>query len=159
MALRRIQDKSRAPSARKISICWIDGYRLTFDKVSRNKGLMSGKCDCERTGATADRVYGVLFEISIGDVDALDMAEGTRDKGYAKRLVTVDTTEGPFEAIAYLAQRKDTTLKPYHWYKRHVLMGAQEHSLPHAYIESLMSFESIDDPDFARAAMEQALWD
>lgn len=55
MLFRRL--KARTPSARLVGVGHVLGYRLVFDKVSKDG---SGKCDIERTGVNADMVYGAL---------------------------------------------------------------------------------------------------
>ena len=63
----------RTPSAAAVGIAYVEGYRLTFDKVSTDG---SGKCDIEATGNAADRVYGVLFRIATAEAADLDDHEG-----------------------------------------------------------------------------------
>jgi len=43
----------------------------------------------------------------------------------------------------------------YHWYKKLVLAGAREHSLPVGYVEAIETVESVNDPDEARCARER----
>ena len=77
----------RTPSAVAVGNAYVEGYRLTFDKVSTDG---SGKCDIEHTGNAADRVWGVLFRIAIAEASDLDDAEGL-GHGYRK---------GEVEAVA-----------------------------------------------------------
>lgn len=154
MALRRLQDPKRAPSAKKVTIGWMDGYRLTFDKVSRDG---SGKCDCEHTGNPADRAYGVVYEIARADESALDQAEGL-NRGYDKQVIEAATDAGSLIAIVYIATRKAPGLKPYDWYKEHVLRGARENGLPVGYVRAIEAVEAMPDPDPRRAAKEMAIW-
>ena len=73
MLTRRLKATDRAPSATLLGIGYVEGRRLTFDKVSKDG---SGKCDAESTGENTDRVYGVIFEIASTEKAALDKAEG-----------------------------------------------------------------------------------
>jgi hypothetical protein len=73
----------RTPSATAVGIAYVEGYRLTFDKVSTDG---SGKCDIEATGNAADRVYGILFRIATGEAADLDAHEGL-GRGYRKAEV------------------------------------------------------------------------
>ena len=71
MLTRRLS--ARTPSAVPPATAYVDGYRLTFDKVSTDG---SGKCDIEATRNAADRVWGVLFRIATAEAADLDDAEG-----------------------------------------------------------------------------------
>ena len=144
---------ARTPSAVWIAVGYVERHRLVFDKVSTG----SGKCDMEYTGVTTDRVYGVVFRISRAEADDLDRAEGV-GHGYKKAEYDVLTDEGFYRAQVYVATSKDPTLRPFHWYKGHVVRGALEHKLPADYIASLSAVESWPDPDDDRAKKEQALW-
>jgi gamma-glutamylcyclotransferase len=152
MLTRRLTAADRAPSAKRVGIGYVEGRRLTFHKVSQDG---SGKCDAEATPKTANRVYGVIFEIASTEEGALDKAEALGN-GYAKVHVLVVTAKGMVEPKAYIATNKDLTLRPYHWYKAIVLAGAVEHGLPKDYVEWLRTFESIEDPDAQRRAANEA---
>ena len=58
----------------------------------------------------------------------------------------------------YYATDIDPSLRPYHWYKRHVLIGARENNLPAEYIEHIEAIEAIDDPDKQRCSREIAIY-
>ncbi len=148
MLSRRLRE--RVPSAQPVAIGFISEHRLSFDKVSRDG---SGKCDAGKTDLQEDRVHGVVYKIDVLDKPALDRAEGLRD-GYAEKCVTVITDGGRLDAVTYYATRKDKSLRPYHWYKRLVVAGAREHSLPPGYIAGIDRVESVKDPDNARCARE-----
>ncbi len=144
---------ARAPSAAVVATGFIEGYRLTFDKVSTDG---SGKCDIESTGNPADRVYGVLFRIASAETGALDAAEGL-GQGYRKGKVQVASAEGKATAVAYFATRKDPARLLYDWYKAFVVQGAIEHALPQAYIEGLRAVRSQTDRNAERRARNEAL--
>ena len=140
MLSRRLRE--RAPSARPVGTGFISEHRLTFDKVSTDG---SGKCDAEKTGLSDDRVYGVVYKMDDSDKPALDHAEGL-GHGYAEKSVTVITDGGLRTASTYYATHKDKSLMPYHWYKKLVLAGAREHSLPVDYVAGIESVESVKTP-------------
>ncbi|WP_235272578.1 MULTISPECIES: gamma-glutamylcyclotransferase [Halomonadaceae] len=48
-------------------------------------------------------------------------------------------------------------MRPYMWYKHHVVAGAREHGLPAAYVRALESIEARTDPDNERHARELVL--
>ncbi|WP_143135453.1 gamma-glutamylcyclotransferase [Burkholderia ubonensis] len=58
----------------------------------------------------------------------------------------------------YIATNKQPGLRPYHWYKQHVLAGAQEAHLPAGYIAAVERVESIEDTDSARVAREGGIY-
>src|SRR5262249_15977161 len=78
----------------------IRGYRLRFHKRS---GDNSGKCNMMYTGCQKDVVYGVVFEISETQQDALDRAEGL-GSGYDIEEVSIRLPDGiEKSACAYVA--------------------------------------------------------
>ena len=132
MSVRRL--RIRVPSARSIGIGTLDDHRLMFRKKSKKD--CSAKCDIAPTGGCT--VLGVLFEIDPGEEKALDGAEGL-DKGYWKKDVDVSDAGGRrVRAFTYYADSKhiQTTLRPYTWYVKHVLVGAEEAGLPAWYRRS-----------------------
>ena len=153
MLTRRLTAADRAPSAKPIGIGYVEGRRLTFDKVSQDG---SGKCDAEATGKETDRVYGVIFEIALTDKATLGKAEGL-GKGYAEERVEVVTVAAKVQLDTYIATKKEPVLRPYHWYKAITVAGAVEHRFPNDYVEWLRAFESIEDPKAERRAKNEAL--
>jgi gamma-glutamylcyclotransferase len=123
----------RTHSATAVGVAYVEGYRLTFDKVSTDG---SGKCDIEATGNAADRVYGVLFGIATAEAADLDAHEGL-GHGYRKGEVQARAASTITRAVAYFATEKEPDRLPYDWYKAFVIEGAIEHQLPAAYIASL----------------------
>ena len=101
-----------------------------------------------------DRVYGVLYEIDDAEKPALDRAEGS-ESGYAEKYLQVMTDIGQVTARAYYATKKNTSLKPYHWYKDLVLAGACDHSLPTNYVEVIERVDSFKDSNSARCVRER----
>jgi len=153
MLTRRLRAPSRAPSAVPEGIGFIEGYRLTFDKVSSDG---SGKCDIEASQNSTDLVHGVLFRIATSEEKALDGAEGLGN-GYRKDKVQVVTANGERTALTYIATKKEPASRPYHWYKALVIAGAVEHGLPALYIEWLRTVDSQPDQKASRRAENEAL--
>jgi len=125
-------------------IARLEGHRLMFHK----KGMdSSGKCDIEYTADSDHCVWGVVFKIPKSEKPVLDKKEGLGG-GYAEKSVHLISRSGePLKAITYFALEIDSGLKPYHWYKEHVLRGAMEHHLPTEYINSLQAVASMADPN------------
>ena len=153
MSTRRL--RQRVPSANRIGRAMLQGHQLKFHKIS-NDG--SAKCDALYTGGPEDTVLGVLFEIPAPDSPILDRVEGL-GFGYERKQVMVELDDGNrFEAFVYYATRINPALKPFDWYKQHVLTGARENNFPETYINALESIESIQDSDIDRHEMEIALY-
>lgn len=71
--------------------------------------------------------------------------------GYAEKEVDIVTEQGVVRALMYYATEKDSSLRPYHWYKAFVVAGAREHGLPEHYLRILETVQSIEDPDSKRS--------
>ncbi len=118
----------------------------------------SAKCDATYLKNSEDVVFGVIYEIHNSEKAKLDKIEG-RGSGYEEKIVKVKTSEGEeIEAITYYATNINPALKPYHWYKEHVLIGARENHLPTAYIQAIELVESILDPKPERHEREMQIY-
>ncbi|OQB75900.1 MAG: hypothetical protein BWX92_02316 [Deltaproteobacteria bacterium ADurb.Bin135] len=153
MLSKRLRAPSRTPSALFLDTGFVEGRKLTFDKLSSDG---SGKCDIESTGNPSDKVYGVLYEIIQSEKTALDKAEGL-GKGYEEQAVAVITPSGPHKAIAYVGTSKKPDLKPFHWYKELVVAGAIEHLLPEEYVQNIRAVESKPDTNTERCREQREL--
>ena len=88
----------------------------------------------------------------------LDGWEGL-NKGYQERTVSVYTPNGEIlEAVMYFATHIGSSLKPYGWYKEHVLRGAREHGLPEKYIAAIQDIKAVPDPDQRRHVKELSIY-
>ena len=139
--------KLRVPSADSFAIGFLKRHSLHWHKRS-NDG--SGKCDAEITTSESDIVWGVLYKIKQSEKRCLDEAEGL-GSGYAEKEVDIVTEQGVVRALMYYATKKDSSLRPYHWYKAFVVAGAREHGLPEHYLRILETVQSIEDPDSKRS--------
>lgn len=147
--------QARLASATRVSVGRLAGHRLVFHKVGDDG---SGKCDAWSTGNPADQVCGVVFDIAEREKGILDRIEGL-GIGYEEEWVALLTPgRGVLEAFTYRATRIDPSLRPYHWYKEHVLAGANENHLPDAYVRTIERVPAIDDPDQVRRAREAEIY-
>ena len=153
MSTARLRD--RMPSCEPLGVAKLSGHSLRFHKRSQDG---SGKCNALATGGD-DAVIGVLFRFDPKERGKLDSAEGA-GKGYEHATVTVINDRGQRrKVLTYLAKQThiDDRLKPYDWYKEHVLAGAEEHGLPPDYVaEFIQPIEAIEDPDQERARRERS---
>lgn len=114
------------------------GYRLVFNKKRTIDN--SGKANVERREGSD--VWGVLYTIPDGDLHTLDEGEG----GYHREQLSVGLPDNTnTDAWVYIATRPthDAGLRPYTWYKRFLVEGAREHSLPPEYIAELKRIEAV----------------
>ena len=154
MSVPRLQ--VRVPSAKSLGVGTLDDHQLMFRKKSKKD--RSAKCDIAPSGGCT--VLGVLFEIDPGEKQALDGAEAL-GKGYKKKCVDVSDAAGRHvRAFTYYADSEhiQTTLRPYTWYVKHVLAGAEEAGLPERYIDNLKRVEAVVDPDPDREKKELAIY-
>jgi hypothetical protein len=139
--------RARVPSCVPVSIARLGGYQLRFHKRSKDG---SAKCDSFHTGAVADEVWGVIFNILQTQKAKLDSAEGL-GAGYNDQEVEVVTTAGEKVKVrTYLADASAITegLPPYTWYKAYVLKGALEYGLPREYISRFIEpVSAVQDPN------------
>ena len=147
--------RGRMPSALALGLASLAGHELRFHKRSTDK---SGKCNAYATGDDDDTVIGVLFKFDPAERAALDKAEGA-GKGYQPTMVTVVNAKGRRrKVLTYLATPDaiDDDLKPYTWYKNHVLIGAREHALPAEYVAACIeAVEADEDPNQGRDRKER----
>jgi len=153
MSRRRLQ--ARVPSARFFAVAGLPGHRLRFHKHAHDG---SAKCDAEETGNPQDRVIGVIYGIADEEKPVLDRHEAL-GFGYEQKMVELETAWGHAQAWMYYATRLTSTLKPYHWYREHVLVGARENGLPIDYIARIEAVKSTNDPNTSRSQRELAIYD
>lgn len=147
---------ARAPGAVKVGSGRLAMHQLRFHKISHRDG--SAKCDAEETGNSEHVVYGVLFQITELEKTRLDRYEGL-GQGYTQKTVEVELLGGNvIHAYLYSATLIDPGLKPYSWYKEHVLRGAREHALPESYIRMIEKITSIPDTDRTRHISELSIY-
>lgn len=152
MSLARL--RARVPGARRVGTYRLQAHELRFHKVGRDG---SGKCDAFHTSDPAQFVIGALFHIDPLEKARLDLVEGV-GAGYDEKQVYLLGSGGEeVGAFTYVATRIDLLLKPYTWYKHHVLTGARESLLPGDYIQAIEQIESIRDRDRKREAAEYAI--
>ena len=153
MSSKRLKD--RVPSACYVTIATLSKHELRFHKKSIDG---SGKCDACETGVDNHKVIGVVFEIDEAEKPELDKKEGLGN-GYDEKTVNLIAQSGEhIKAITYFATNIDNTKKPYHWYKQHVISGAEEFKLPDEYIEIIRNTESITDNKPGRHELELSIY-
>ncbi len=145
----------RVPSAKKVDVGTLEKHELKFHKIGQDG---SAKCDAFETGDPDHELYGVVFLISEQEKPLLDRKEGLGN-GYEQKEVKILLNNGTIiEAFTYYATHINPALKPFEWYKEHVLRGARENDLPVAYIRDIENIDPIRDPDTKRYDDELSIY-
>ena len=153
MSQRRL--KYRTPSVELIGVYLLKQYDLRFHKRSVDG---SGKCDAFFTGDDNDLIWGLVYDIDEEEKLYLDTIEGV-GQGYEIKTLTVqDETGEPLEVFMYVATDIDPSLKPYGWYKIHVLTGALESFFPQSYLEKINEVDAVPDKNKSRELQELAIY-
>jgi gamma-glutamylcyclotransferase len=153
MSIKRLLD--RVPSAKFETVATLQKHDLRFHKISKDG---SGKCNAHLTNNPEHSVIGVVFEMADSEKQDLDRIEGL-GYGYEQKQVALISVSGEsISAMTYYANSIDSELKPYQWYKHHVLIGAEENGLPVEYIEMINSIASVTDPNPQRHEREMAIY-
>jgi hypothetical protein len=146
----RFRDYGVSPEAPGTSAL-LAGYHLLFNKQSTDG---SGKANVEmREGS---HVWGVLYSIPDADLPTLDAWE----VGYHRVPLPVHLPDnGDSQAWVYIAStpNNDHVLRPYTWYKRFLVEGAREHSLPVEYFAELENIAAVQDANAARDRRKRVL--
>lgn len=154
MSTLRLAD--RIGAVHPVTVARLAAHALRFHKRGRDG---TAKCDACHTGRTDDAVHGVVFGIPARAKPRLDEFEGVGN-GYELKYITVTGSGGTrYRAFTYCATDIDPALRPFHWYREHVLRGALEHGLPRDAVESIRRVAVVSDPDPARTARELAIYD
>jgi gamma-glutamylcyclotransferase len=148
--------RARVPSARPHGVSQLTHHQLSFHKIGKDG---SAKCDAYFTDNQHDLVMGVLYTIDHAEKAYLDQVEGL-GKGYEIKQVDLLHPEGhQVSAFTYYATHIDSKLEPFHWYREHVLRGAEEFDLPEAYIADIRSVACIEDSNTERVIRELGIYE
>ncbi len=146
--------KARVPSVEIFQVYQLKGFRLKFNKVSKDG---STKANLQKTNDLNDLVWGVIQRIDHTEKPALDNAEG-HGSGYE-----LDSFDSPTDIykIHYYIAKESKYLKegnPYDWYLNYVIMGAIENNFPREYIKQLLSVAvAVDLTPESRKGYNKAL--
>lgn len=145
----------RVPSGELVGVASYPHHQLTFHKRSHDG---SSKCNMFYSGSESDVVHGALYKINPEHKPALDRFEGLGN-GYLDHQITVNCHGSEYPCFTYLAQPSHIVdnLRPYHWYKTLVVLGARYFEFPDSYIASIEAVASVEDPDMARKKEMDAL--
>lgn len=145
---------NRCSSVEVVDKLCIPGFKLNFNKMSRDD---SGKANITKTDNKDDFMWGIIHRISWNDKPQLDKTE---DLDYGYDLVSLNklsiTTNFNHHIKSYISTDKKyhTKKKPYDWYMKLVIKGAEENDFPDEYINKLKNTESKPDKDKKRKLKE-----
>jgi Uncharacterized conserved protein len=128
------------PDHRLLGRARLDGYRLAFTRRSIKTG--TGVADIvPDPNAT---VWGALYEVNEDCIARLDRKEG-QPWAYARTDVTVHLNSGErHAAFTYVVSEPEADeVHPSKLYLDSIIEGAREHSLPEAYVASLVSTRNL----------------
>jgi len=153
MSLNRIRMRT-AGAIKQKGYAVLHRHQLRFHKIGKDG---SAKCDAFHTNIQRDTMFGVIFQLPMSEKAHLDSTEGVGN-GYELKTVTVHCDDGSStEAFTYFATRIDEQIRPFSWYKHHVIVGARESKLPEAYIAAIERVAAISDHDAQREALERSV--
>jgi len=153
--LHPVRLKERVPSAELVGVATHSAHKLSFDKKSHDG---SSKCNIYNSGSDSDLIYGAIYKLKPEHKAVLDRFEG-KGKGYIDHSIVLNHNGAEVSCFTYLAQQSHIVdnLKPYHWYKKLVLLGAQYLDFPENYISLITAIDSMRDPDSTREKETQQL--
>lgn len=157
MLAERLQ--ARCPSARVVGAAVIrGGYELVFTKRSVDGSGKAALVDAQRDRSARD-IYGVVYDIELGERDLLDRCEGDGYLRHDEVTATVLAGAAVISATTYFANatRIEPGLQPYDWYMALTIAGAKQNALPQAYIGWLQDMPAVADPDADRPRRLEAL--
>lgn len=148
--------RKRCASAKVYGKAQIENYSINFSKRS-----IDGSGKATLSTDTGGLVYGVVFELHENELAKLDQAEGAGN-GYHRHnsfMVRMDGSQEQLRVATYIADPIYIchSLRPYDWYVRLVVAGAQQHKLPFEYIEEIKRLPSDADPELNRKSRLEAL--
>jgi len=127
--------RGHAPSSIHLATGYLSRWQLGLNKKGHD-GLGRATIHPEAGG----KVWGVVYQMSHSDKEALDKVEGL-GKGYREQEVEVVSVSGlVYHALTYVGIRLADNLHVADWYMKHIIDGAEENNLPAEYISKIKSY-------------------
>ena len=114
-------------------------FRLGF--TVRSTGWNAGAADVVES--PGDRVWGLVFDLTDGDLAALDRFEGYPHQ-YGRFMARIDTSQGTLDAWVYIATQKQPFVAPSRRYIEIIKGAALRHGFPDAYVRMLEEVPTVD---------------
>jgi gamma-glutamylcyclotransferase len=123
------QMQQRLEAVRIVGQARFKGYRLVFDKISKDR---TGKANLLKDEQS--EVWGVVYEMTDEQMRKLDSFE----RGYDRAKVEVELDNGKrLQVYTYISEKRDPSLRPKTEYVNTIINGANKHGLPKEYIRKL----------------------
>lgn len=150
--------KSRCPSAEFVGVGRLEGWALKWNKSSKDG---SAKCNIEKVAGEV--VYGAVYRILKAEEADLDRHEGVGTGQYKRQSLEIAMNGEEKGAQVYIGKKpwkgEAGELKPYDWYRDHVLNGARERGLPRDYIKKAIESVAVQpDANIKRGERERAIY-
>ncbi len=145
----------RVSSAELVGVADHPKHKLTFHKKSIDG---SSKCNMFNSCNKSDLIYGAIYKLKPEHKNELDKFEG-KGSGYIDNQIMLKLNGNDYTCFTYLAQQSHIVenLKPYHWYKKMVILGTKYLDFPKNYISSIEIVESIEDSNTKRRKEKESL--
>jgi hypothetical protein len=130
--------KKSLPDVKFVSKATLKDHKVAFSSFTEDVSdeMMYGGCHLE--GAPGQTLYGVLYEISDGELAKLDKLTRVEEGRYAKKYPTVlDGSGKSYHAVAHSIKNPKGPSRPTKDYMDHMIKGAKEHGFPESYIDLL----------------------
>ena len=149
---------ARCPGAKPVGLVSVAGWRLAFQAKSFDGSGKATLIAAEETSV----VHGRLYEVPVGERDALDRAEGAdRDPPvYLRRddfVVTGADGAEIRDVAVYLAREETPPLEPWDWYRALIVAGGMQAGLDPAAVAALAVTPALPDPLPNRRSRREAM--
>jgi len=127
------------------------GWRLAVDKPPL---LPIGESFATIVPDAKANVLGVLYDVSMRALRAIDFSEGVLIGNYERRVISVAPLAddgASLEAFTLVSERRDPSLSPSTRYMALLIDGALEHGLPAEYVEFLRAIPARAESGLATA--------
>lgn len=144
--------EARIGSAQLLDTVALPGWTLRFDKRG---GDGSAKANLHAAPIPGNTAFAAAYAIGPDQLRVLDEFEGCGG-GYETFAMTVSLRGRPVSAFTYLtpSQWLSTDLLPFDWYVDLIASGARFLSFDEAYIRTIVTQSTREDPDHDRARSE-----
>ncbi len=132
------QMATRCPESRFLGIGVLKGYRLDFT-ISDPAHWGGGGC-ADVVQAPGSEVWGVLYEVTLRDIENLDRAEGQEYRRITKGIVDEHGTKT--EAHLYEVVSKAPFKKPSSEYLNVIKIASSQYKFPDTYLDFLETIRS-----------------
>lgn len=133
----RTQMQERCPESRLKGVGYLDNHDIAFTIFSPEK--WKGGC-ADVLPRDGQRVYGLVYEVSVTDVESLDRHEAVHAAKYERVTKEVTYQGSTHNMLTYQVVHKEAGLHPSTAYLNCLITAARQHDFPMSYQKHLASF-------------------